>query len=965
MKLPFSRFRRRVREGARNALEIARLGRLGEPYSAPYEVVDQGPHHRLRRYATCADEGAPAVILVPPLMLATEVYDVDHDVSVVNALGERGILPFVVDFGAPEREEGGMTRTLDDHLHAVVACVDRVRALTGRDVHLCGYSQGGMFAYQAAAYLRSAGIRSVITFGAPVDIHKNLPAIRSDIAGAVVRAIEPSVSALIARIEGLPGVLTSTGFKMLSPKKEILKHVDFLKMLHDRSAILRREARRRFLGGEGFVAWPGPALAAFVEDFIVHNRMLSGGFIVEGRTVTLADLTCPILAFIGDGDEIARPVTVRAIEKAAPLAAVSFVTLRAGHFGLVVGSHAIEGTWPTVAEWILYQEGRGGLPAALREKKALELDDELELGDFAVEIELFVDTLARGVKNVMRRVGDATSSATDTLDAVRYQEPRLRRLAQLSSGDRVSPAQALAEQAAEAPEATFFLWGGRAFSYKDADERVGNVARGLVHSGVRAGDRVGVLMGSRPSFLSAVTALSRLGAVPVIAPPDAEGRFLAEAFARADVGRIISDAERGARGLEATGLPTLVLGGGGGSRALAPGLVDMEAIDPAAVALPEGLVFDAGVASDPAMILLRPSERGELRAAMITNHRWALSALGAAATTTLKPGDTVYCCLPLHHPTAILASVGAAIVGGARLALADGFDPALLLTDVRRTGATVVFYAGEMLRPLLFEPPTRGDRSLPVRLFAGSGMRPELAARLRERFGASSLEFYASTTQRVILAHPSGTKPGAIGRELPGSALVEVVRCDLAARAPIRDAQGFLARAGVDEPGLLVAHLGQGDGVPGEGGVIEGAFSRGDRCFVSSDVVRRDPDGDTWFVDALSGFVRTESGAVSTREIEDALYGMPEVELCAAWAVGEKEAPVVGAAFVSREEIEPKRIGEALDRLPLDARPAWVLQLDGIPLTDGFRPHRRGLPREPTGRRVHRLDRATGEYLLA
>jgi hypothetical protein len=40
-----------------------------------------------------------------------------------------------------------------------------------------------------------------------------------------------------------------------------------------------------------------------------------------------------------------------------------------------------------------------------------------------VEIELFVDTLARGVKNVMRRVGDATSSATDTLDAVRYQEP--------------------------------------------------------------------------------------------------------------------------------------------------------------------------------------------------------------------------------------------------------------------------------------------------------------------------------------------------------------------------------------------------------------------------------------------------------------------------------------------------------------------------------------------------------------
>ena len=42
---------------------------------------------------------------------------------------------------------------------------------TGRPVHLIGYSQGGMFVYETAAFRRSEGIASCVTFGAPVDFH--------------------------------------------------------------------------------------------------------------------------------------------------------------------------------------------------------------------------------------------------------------------------------------------------------------------------------------------------------------------------------------------------------------------------------------------------------------------------------------------------------------------------------------------------------------------------------------------------------------------------------------------------------------------------------------------------------------------------------------------------------------------------------------------------------------------------
>jgi putative long chain acyl-CoA synthase len=900
---PLDFVRKRVRASSRNALELMRLGRLGEAYGAPYEVVDQGEHHRLRRYATTEATDAPPALFIPPLMVTAEVYDVSSDTSAVTTLGGLGVQPFVVDFGAPERETGGMLRTLDDHIRAVLRCIDRVRAITGRDVHMCGYSQGGMFAYQAAAHRRSEGIRSLVTFGSPVDIHSGLPA-PTELTEALVRAVEPATTWLLDRVEGLPGTLTSTAFKMLSPRKEIQARVEFVRKLHDRNALVRREGRRRFLGGEGFVAWPGPALRMFFEEFIVKNRMLRGGFVIDGRPVSLADLTCPILAFVGETDEIARPESVRAIAEAAPYAHVDFVKVRAGHFGLVVGSRAMKTTWPTVAQWIHFHEGTGPRPEALTSSEKRETDD-LESGDFDIEIELLFDTLARAVRSGVRRLGDVFASTSDAMNAVRFQEPRLRRLAELGPETRISPSLELANRAAEHPEGTFFLWRDRAFSYRASDARVTNVARGLYSCGVRPGDRVAVIMGSRPSFLSMVSALSRLGAVAVIVPPEADTEKVRRALEGLDVKHYAAEPENAERWHAALGKLVLVLGGGGGGRKLAGGLVDMEAIDPETISLPASLVLDAGLARDLSMILLRPpgaaGVEGELRAARITNHRWALSALGAGAACTLKPDDTVLSCVPLHHPTGILVSVGAAIVAGSRLALAERFEASTFFANARRVGATVVFYAGEMLRALLFERPGRGDHTLPIRLFAGSGMRPELAARLQERFGVGVMEFYAGTAHKVILANATGEKPGALGRVLPGSAEVAIVRVDLATRKAVRGEDGFLVRAPRGEAGLLAARASADDGAGTAGGIVEGAFAKGDRWFVLNDVVREDADGDYWFVDSLAGFVVTKGGkAVSTRKVEDALYALPEIEMAS--VVGERGE--LRATFVAREKVD-------------------------------------------------------------
>src|SRR5207247_1883662 len=87
---------RRFGATVRNVLEVARFGGLetGEE-PAPFAVIAEGRVHRVRRYFADAPAGVP-VVMVPPLMLTAEVYDVSPQASAVRTLYEHGIDPWVV-----------------------------------------------------------------------------------------------------------------------------------------------------------------------------------------------------------------------------------------------------------------------------------------------------------------------------------------------------------------------------------------------------------------------------------------------------------------------------------------------------------------------------------------------------------------------------------------------------------------------------------------------------------------------------------------------------------------------------------------------------------------------------------------------------------------------------------------------------------------------------------------------------
>ncbi|MGZ4511258.1 MAG: acyl-CoA synthetase [Mycobacterium sp.] len=931
-----------------NGLEVVRLGGLETgSIPSPSQIVESVPMYKLRRYfppdsRPDKPQVGPPVLMVHPMMMSADMWDVTREDGAVGILHANGLDPWVIDFGEPDKVEGGMRRTLADHIVALSHAIDTVKDTTGSDIHLVGYSQGGMWCYQVAAYRRSKSLASIVTFGSPVDTLAALPmGIPANFAAPAANFMADHV---FSRLD-IPSWMARTGFQMLDPLKTAKARVDFVRQLHDREALLPREQQRRFLEREGWIAWSGPAISELLKQFIAHNRMMTGGFAVNGQMVTLTDITCPVLAFVGEVDDIGQPASVRGIRRAAPDAEVYESRIRTGHFGLVVGSKAAQQSWPTVAEWVKWLSTGGDKPEGID----LMADQPEEHTDSGVALS---SRLAHGIGEVSEAALGMVRGAANTMVAANKSMrtlavetartlPRLVRLGQINDHTRISLGRIIDEQAHDAPQGEFLLFDGRVHTYEAVNRRINNVVRGLIEVGVRQGDRVGVLMETRPSALVAIAALSRLGAVAVVMRPDSD---LAASVRLGGVTELLTDPTN----LEAVlasdrqGLRQVLVLGGGESRDLHlpddSDVIDMERIDPDAVELPGWYRPNPGLARDLAFIAFNAAG-GELVAKQITNYRWAVSAFGTASTAALDRRDTVYCLTPLHHESALLVSLGGAVVGGTRIALSRGLDRDRFVQEVRQYGVTVVSYTWAMLREIVDDPAFVLHGNHPVRLFIGSGMPTGLWGRVVDAFApAHVVEFFATTDGQAVLANVSGAKIGSKGRPLPGAGRIELGAYDVEQDLILENDRGFVQVAEPKQVGILLAA--SNGPIDPTASVKRGVFAAGDTWISTEYLFYRDDDGDYWLAGRRGSVVRTARGLVYAERVTDALGCVNGVDLAVTYnvPVGDRELAVSAVTLLPGASITAADLTDAVAKISIGVGPDIVQVCPEMTLSATYRP---------------------------
>ncbi|MDQ1397315.1 MAG: steroid-22-oyl-CoA synthetase [Acidimicrobiaceae bacterium] len=456
-------------------------------------------------------------------------------------------------------------------------------------------------------------------------------------------------------------------------------------------------------------------------------------------------------------------------------------------------------------------------------------------------------------------------------------------------------------------------------------------------AGLLAPDRpahIGVLLENVPEFAFWLGGAALAGATVVGINPTRSGPDLARDIAHTDCQVLVT---------ESAHLP----------------LVDRLSLD-----LPV-LVVDAPDYRPPSASPLPPSDRepgdlflllftsgtsGAPKACLCSQGRLARIGGTVAQMFALVPGDVCYQAMPLFHSNALMAGWAPALAAGAGIALRRRFSASAFLDDVRRFGATYANYVGKPLSYVLATPEQPDDADNPLTRVFGNEATDLDAARFGSRFGCRVVDGYGSTEGAVSVSRTADTPPGALGRGLDGTAVLDPVtgrECP-----PARfDTGGRLLNP--DEcVGELASRLG-GRGFEGywNNDQASAARVRGG-IYWTGDLAYRDEAGFFYFAGRDSDRLRVDGENLDAAPIERVLARYPSVVLAAVYAVPNE---VVGDDVMAALEVEPgagfdaEEFGAFLSRQPdlgTKSSPRYVRIASALPVTLTNKVLKRELRRE-------------------
>lgn len=321
-------------------------GGIHEFEPTPSDVLIDERHTLLRRYRTPAGvtrRHEVPVLIIPPLMVKPDIYDLRPGHSFVEYLLDQGFDVFLVDFGRPGREDRDFR--LEDYLLLPInTSVEKIREVTGsRQVSIFGYCMGGIFATIYAALEKTEAVKNVVSLGAPIDF-TGLATYHQ-----LIQYVDKPLVTIAEAFGYFPAGVSQTLFQLTQPAKTLARPFSLLWNLWDEDYLESYEAMNKWTSD--FLHYPEAAFKQFACDVVRDNKLFANELMMFDRRVDLGKITCPYLVLASPDDHFGAPAAARPVLDKIGSEDKGFRLVRGGHLGAMAGSRARK-NWELVAEWL-------------------------------------------------------------------------------------------------------------------------------------------------------------------------------------------------------------------------------------------------------------------------------------------------------------------------------------------------------------------------------------------------------------------------------------------------------------------------------------------------------------------------------------------------------------------------------------------------------------------------------------
>jgi acyl-CoA synthetase (AMP-forming)/AMP-acid ligase II len=319
---------------------------------------------------------------------------------------------------------------------------------------------------------------------------------------------------------------------------------------------------------------------------------------------------------------------------------------------------------------------------------------------------------------------------------------------------------------AKAPDRIALVEDAVSWSYRDLEQRVGEIAVVLSSLGIRAGDRMIIVSENCIALAALLLAASRLDAWAIVANPRLSARELDQIRDHSGARRMFftpgiskeaaAHASRyGAENRRIGALPEIGVG----------------PLNESAVVQP----VEADPAKQVAVLIYTSGTTGTPKGVMLSHDNLLISAKTTAYFRRMNEKDKIYLVLPISHIVGISLLIMTLMVGGT-VRMVSKFDPAATAKAIAEEGVTILNGVPATYQRLLEYKSVSGVEQLPrgsLRLIAVAGAPLDLNLKLRveKELGLPLLNGYGITECSPGISGVRFDRPRsdqAVGTLLPG-----------------------------------------------------------------------------------------------------------------------------------------------------------------------------------------------------